>query len=305
MSWLGLDLGGTLVKAGVVDHTGRILSQATVPSAEAAGTDAWTQAGLEAARTAVAALPVGTEPPRAVGLAVPGAVDPRRAVLVDLVARLDAGNGIDLKAAFADLALPVVADNDARAALVGERRWGAAAGIDDVVLITLGTGMGGAALVDGVAPGADRVLAGNQIGHFTVDLDGALCVCGNRGCAETIASARGLVRLATEAGLDAPDAAAVFNAALAGDDLAQGLVDRFTAALTAAIVTAIHAYQPDLVLLAGGMMRASAQFFDTVVDAVDQRAWTLPRGRVRVAPAILGDHAGIVGAAALAMQRHP
>ena len=299
-TWLGLELGGTMVRAGIVDDTGKVLARAAAPSREKDGPGPWLEAGLGAARLVLEQRHRDDPEPGAIGLAVPGAVDSERTLLVDLVARLDAGAGIDLAEGFSLLGLPVAADNDARAALAGEMRWGAARDVDNVVLITLDTGMGGAVLVNGLSPGGERILAGNQIGHFTVDLDGPPCVCGNRGCAETSASATGLLRLGFERGVSASDALGVFEAEIGGDMAAHDAVNRFIDALTATIVTAIHAYQPDLVLLAGELMRSSDRFLDEVRDGVATRAWTLPRGRVRVEPAALGDDTNLVGAAALA-----
>ena len=103
-------------------------------------------------------------------------------------------------------------------------------------MLTVGTGLGGAALVGGVPPGADRVLAGNQLGRLTIDLDGDRCVCGNRGCAELPRLRHRLVALAARAGLGAADARDVLAADEAGDERAGAAVDRFVAALAAAVV---------------------------------------------------------------------
>jgi glucokinase len=297
---LGLDLGGTEVKAALVEETGNVLVQRRAASGERGGVASWRDTALAAARSVRAATPPGGEP-AALGLSVPGAVDPARAVLVDLVDRLRSGGEIDLALAFSALGLPVLADNDARAALAAERRWGVARGADDVVMLTIGTGLGGAALVGGTAPGADPVLAGNQLGHLSIDLDGDRCVCGNRGCAELLASASGLVALAARAGLEAADAKAVLAADEAGDERARAAVDRFLVALAAAVVNAVHAYQPALVVLGGGVMGSARRVLPAVRSLVAERAWTLPRGRTRVEASALGGSIGVLGAAAVAL----
>lgn len=292
---LGLDLGGTTVKAGVVAADGRVLSSATRVSGERSGVAAWVAAGLAAARDATAAAKV---PPVAAGLAVPGAVDSARTRLIDLVDRLPSG-GIDLAAAFADLGLPIRADNDARAALAAERQWGGHNRSDDLVVLTLGTGIGGAAIVGGQPPGGEPVLAGNQLGHLTVELDGDRCVCGNRGCAETVASGTAVVAAARRAGLDASDAESVFMAEAGGDPRAAAAVRRFVAGLVATVVNAIHAYQPAIVVLTGGIMAGADRFLPQVCSEVAERAWTVPRGRVRVEPSRLGASAGVLAGAAV------
>lgn len=296
---LAVDLGGTSVKAAVVDWRGAVTGTVTSPSAESAGAEAWTD---NAVSTAMRARASADTAPAAVGLSVPGAVDRNAGVLLDLVDRLPAGDGIRLEDAFAALELPVIADNDARAALAAERRWGIAADVDSVVMLTLGTGLGGAALSDGAVPGSG-VLGGNQLGHFTVDLDGPSCVCGNRGCGETFASATGLRRLAADFGLATDDPKLVFAAAATGDEVAQKVVERFALGLAAVVVNAVHAYQPELVVFGGGLAGSAHVFLPTVRRIVAERAWTLPRGRTRLSVSALLDRPGVLGAAAVAFER--
>jgi glucokinase len=297
---LAVDCGGTEVKAGVVSADGAVHAEQRVASREAEGLDAWSAATLRAARRTLAAWPGG--PPARLGLSVPGAVDPVTTTLVDLVARLPMARRTSLAELFAPLGLPVAADNDARAALAAERRWGAARGVDDVVLLTVGTGLGGAALVRGASPGGDPVLAASQLGHLSIDLGGEPCVCGNVGCAEGRASGPGLVRLAAGHGVVVPDAGAVFEADLRGVPGAATAVEEFTVALAAAIVNAIHAYQPSLVVLGGGVMRSADRFMPALRELVARRAWTIPRNRVRVEASPLGDRLGVLGAAAVAFR---
>lgn len=295
---LAVDCGGTEIKAGIVCRDGLVRAPHRLASREREGLTAWAAAVMTAARRSLADW-TGPAPVR-LGLSVPGAVDPATATLVDLVTRLPEGKQAPLAQLFAPLGLPVAADNDARAALLAERRWGAARGVDNLVLMTVGTGLGGAALVDGRAPGGDPLLAGSQIGHLSIDLDGELCVCGNVGCAERRASGPGLVRLAAARGLGAEDAAAVFAAFRDGVPAAARAVEDFTDALAAAVVNAIHAYQPEVVVLGGGVLRAAELFLPRLRDVVAARAWTVPRGRVQILESALGDGLGILGAAAIA-----
>lgn len=296
---LGLDLGGTVIKAGVVDEHGTVQNHRTAPSAEGRGVEGWIRAVTALAHDALASSEVT---PVAVGVSVPGAVDAPTGTVLDLVARLDVGDGACLPELLSGLGLPVHVDNDARAALAAERAWGAARGIEDVVLLTLGTGLGGAALVGGRPPGT-RPLSGNQVGHFVIDVDGPECVCGGRGCAETFVSATGLLRLAAQEGAPAEDPAAVFLAAKGGDAASRRAVDAFTAALTAVVITSVHAYQPELVVLGGGLMGSQAHFLARVQQDVRSRAWTHPRDGVRVTATTLHGHLGVAGAAAVALAR--
>jgi glucokinase len=295
-SVLGIDLGGTEFKAGVVTEAGKVIAEARVPSAEKEGASSWVAAGIAAARKVLGSTDVV---PAALGLSIPGAVDPEKSVLIDLVARMPDGAGLQLKEAFAELGLPVAADNDARAALAAELRWGAAVGRNDVVLITVGTGLGGAALVRGMAPGGDPVLAGNQLGHLTIQLGGAKCVCGNTGCAETVASSVGIARMADEAGLVEAEPRRLF-AMEATDDRAASVIAKFLEGLGATVVNAIHAYQPELVLLGGGIMGSADRILPAVRSYVASRAWTINDRQVAIERSALGEDLGVLAAAAVA-----
>lgn len=295
---LALDLGGTQLKAAVVDADGSVSDERRCPAREHGGVEQWSAAALELAGQVAAAWP-GT-PAAALGLSVPGAVDPQACTLVDLVDRLPSDEPVALDRVFSPLGLPVFADNDARAALAAERRWGLARDVGSVVIFTVGTGLGGAALVDGRPPSGDRLLAGIQLGHLSVDLSGPRCVCGNRGCVELWASGPGIVRLAAEEGLAATDVAAVLAAADSKDPAAARALERFCLALAVGVVNAIHAYQPDLVVLAGGVLAAAPHLVPAVRAIVAERAWTLPRGRIPVELSPLTAHGGVLGAAAVA-----
>lgn len=295
---LALDLGGTEVKAGVVDVHGAVLATERIPSGESAGMAEWRNAGLRALR----ALPSTAAAAMALGLAVPGAVDSEHGTLLDLVDRLPGAAGLSLPEAFADVGVPVHAENDAVAALMAEQRWGRARGFTDVVMLTLGTGLGSAVIVDGKRVGRSP-LFGNQLGHVSLDLAGPRCVCGNTGCAELWTSGPGLLRLARSHGLhEVQTARQVFDAARRGSREALLAVEELGAALAAVVVTAVHAYQPQLVVLGGGLMGAADIVLPPLRAAVSERAWTVPRGRVRVEASALGRDLGVLGAAAVALQ---
>jgi glucokinase len=292
---LGLDMGGTAVKAGVVSSNGIVVSRATVPSGEGDGVDAWARAGIAAARIA---LDRAAEQVVGVGLAIPGAVDRGRLRLVDLVARLPTEHGLDLTDVFEPLRLPVAAANDASAALEAEVRWGGHPAVTDIVVLTIGTGIGSAVRLAGRTLGGS-VLAGNQLGHLTIEHDGETCVCGNTGCAETVASAKALIRGANALGLAANSASDVFDADTSGDPRAAAAIARQIEGLTATIVNAIHAYQPQIVVLGGGVMARADRLLPALQAAVAKRAWTLPRGAVPIVASRFGSDLGLIGGAAL------
>ncbi|GAA2272339.1 ROK family protein [Glycomyces scopariae] len=261
---LCIDFGGSEIKLGVVDR-GEPVRTATVPVGDG---------DLEAAAAAARAL-AAEHSPVAAGIAVPGVVDRAAGRLVkahDKHPRLD---GLDLVAwARESFGLPAVVENDARAALVGETTTGSAAGARDAVLMTLGTGIGTAALMDGVLLRGAHDHAGILGGHLTVDLDAPLCNCGNTGCAESIAGAWALRRDLAARGDAVTDVREMFAAAATGDAAAAALRDRAIRAWGATAVSLCHAYDPDVVVLSGGIMRAGDAVAAPVAAYVREHLWT-------------------------------
>ena len=229
---LCIDFGGTDVKLAVMDD-GRLQASTAFPVASEADV-------LAAAATAAHALStrVGSAP-RAVGIAVPGVVDPATQRMLHANAKYAFLDDFDLTGwACASFDAPAVVENDARAALCGETSTGSAAGERDVVLVTLGTGIGTAAMIDGIP------LRGRS-GHLTVDLHGPQCPCGNLGCGEALASTWAL---AAQSDVTMAD---VFS-----QERHRPLRDEFIAVWGAVVTTLVHSYDPAVVVLSGGILRA-------------------------------------------------
>ncbi|GAA2148240.1 ROK family protein [Glycomyces algeriensis] len=262
---LCIDFGGSEIKLGILDR-GEPVRTATVPTGAR---------DLEQVRDAAAALLAETTPlqaPAAVGIAVPGVVDRAAGRLVkahDKHPRLD---GLDLIGwARESFGLRAVIENDARAALVGETATGSAAGARDAVLMSLGTGIGTAALIDGTLLRGAHDHAGILGGHFTVDFAGAPCNCGNIGCAESIAGAWALRRDLAVRGDAVTDVKALFET---DDDAALALRDRAVCAWGATAVSLCHAYDPDVVILTGGILRAGTAVAAPIEAYVREHLWT-------------------------------
>ena len=180
-------------------------------------------------------------------------------------------------------ALPLYADNDARTALISEVLWGAARGKRNVVLLTLGTGIGGAALVDGaILRGASG--AAGHLGHMTLDLNGGLCICGNRGCLETRFSSRAIesdylahlhraapTKLSLGKAGELPSTEAIFHAAAGGDESARCVLDRALEYLTGAVVSVLHIFDPEVLIIGGNIAEAGPQLLVPIRDAVAHR----------------------------------
>jgi len=210
--------------------------------------------------------------------------------------------------------VPVAADNDAKAALAGEVMWGAAKGRRNVFLLTLGTGVGGAILADGMILRGAGDVAGH-LGHITADPDGPLCICGNYGCLQTVFSARAIEAeawAAVHSGVSSPMTNAlravperlscrfVFTEAQRGDPVASGILARQIRLLGGAIAGLMLALDPEIVILSGSIAQAGAALFEPLQMEIDWRVKGLLKRSVPLAPSGVEDTSGIAGAAALA-----
>jgi glucokinase len=237
-----------------------------------------------------------------------GLVDPvRRRVLASNAKYGDAAT-IDLEGWARDgFQLPLRIENDARLALLGERHAGAARGVNDLVTMTLGTGVGGAAMINGQLIRGKHSQAGCLGGHLLARYRGRVCTCGNVGCVEAEASTWALPAICLEhprfklsvlAHEKVLDIATVCRCAEAGDDCAQEILDHCAGIWSAGIVSLIHAYDPEVAVVGGGAMRSARILLPKFVNYVHQHAWT-PWGKVDVRAAALGDQASLLGAVPL------
>ncbi|WP_426519336.1 ROK family protein [Diaminobutyricibacter sp. McL0618] len=304
MPTLCIDFGGTEIKLGILDGP-RILASTTVANTG-------TMADLDRVRDAVDELGRATDDSSigTVGIAVPGVVDRVNGTLVAAHDKYDYAIGRDLREwATHSFGAPAVVENDARAALVGETTYGVAAGTRDAVMVTLGTGIGTAALIDGHLLRGAHDHAGILGGHMTVDLDGPACNCGNAGCAEAVASTWALRRdVASDPALAAsPLGERATRGRIGLRDLVEtrdapapaALFDRYLRAWGAAIVTLCHAYDPDVVIVSGGAMRSADAILPPLSEYVDAHLWSSSHRPAFVTPSA-PQYSVILGLSALA-----
>ena len=309
--YVGLDLGGTNLKAGLVDGEGGVVRRRSTPTRSDEGPGAVIEDLAEAARAvaAEAAIPFGEI--RAIGVGAPGPLD-FEAGIVAHAPNLPGWENVPLRDRLSEAtSRPVLLENDANAAAFGEYWAGTGAGpaITHLALLTLGTGVGSGFVIDGELLHGGHG-AGAEAGHMIVHPGGRPCGCGQRGCLEAYAAASQIaarVRESVSAGeassiaTDSPvTAETVFAAKGDGDALAERVVEDATEALGIAAVNLCRLFDPQMIVLAGGMAAAGAPLFQGVRAAVEAHTWQLTEHRTRIEPSALGGDAGIVGAAAAA-----
>jgi predicted NBD/HSP70 family sugar kinase len=276
---IGVDIGGTNIRAARISALGEVLEWATHPTAN--------QPSLVSAQIADLVRSLDKGNVRAIGIGIPGRVDAR-------LGRVLSGGYVDLASVSLASVLhqsfqqPLFIDNDCNMALVAEHIAGRGRGVANVLMFTIGTGIGGAAIIDGnVLRG--RAAAG-QLGHITVDVSGEQCLCGRRGCIETTSSGTALGRHIAAAGFDARTSVEDLVArSSAGDAVATSVLAAWARPMRAAIDTAVAAFDPDLVILGGGLGNAMHQ-------ALANFPALAPWYQCPVEPAALGDRAGVIGA---------
>ncbi len=296
---IGVDIGGTKIAVAVVDELGAVHARRTLPTEAELGFERAVQRMIAAVETVTREAGGAVADMAGIGIGCAGPVDPARGLINNpyTLAGWDRCDVVSpLRRAFT---LPVLLENDADAAALGECMAGAGRGSDPVVMLTFGTGVGGATVLAG------RVLRGAEgehpeLGHIPVHSDGPPCYCGTRGCLESLASGAGIGSAGKAAGFE--DARAVFSAAGRGDGVARGIVDRAIEAAATAAWTICHTLLPRCLILGGGMMDEHFEPFAAAMNRRLDPATQFTRASVRIVRAQLGNEAGVVGAAAIALR---
>lgn len=308
-SVLALDIGGTKLAVAVMTPDGRTHGFLSEPTEKHRGPDAVIAHLFDMGHRSIAAAGLGV--PASVGISCGGPLDAPAGVLTRPL-HLPGWIDIPIVAmATAEFGVPAVVENDATAAVLAEHRYGAAQGAAIALYLTLSTGVGGGSVIDGRL---HRGAAGNggEFGHITVRPGGRDCLCGRRGCLEAYASGTSIAARARDL-LDADDRASslrdleavraehVAAAAAAGDAVASELWQETTDLLGQAVTDLVNLFEPNVVVLGGGVTRSGAQLLDPVRDIVQNTAMPPAAARATVTLAGLGDEVCVVGAGALAL----
>ena len=312
MYYLGIDLGGINIAAAVVDESGHILGRDSRPTPHAPG-EVVVDHMAAAAREAAGQAGVSLEEIASVGVGSPGAIDPRAGLVINWY---NLGfDHVPLSALLAQrLGLEVFLENDANAAALGEYAAGAGKGSASMAAITLGTGVGGGAVLGGKLYTGFNY-AGMEVGHFVLEYNGRPCKCGRRGCFESYCSATALIKRTREemqrhpdsllwqaagGNLDRVEGRTSFDAMAQGDPVAKAVVDEYASYLGCGVASLVNILQPEVFCIGGGVANAGETLLAPVRAIVEREDYARNSlRRCRVVRAQLGNDAGIIGAALL------
>lgn len=315
MYYIGIDLGGTNVAAGVTDKDGRLLGKASIPCPR--GAEAIADAMAQSARLAAQEAELPLEQCGSVGVASPGTIDPAEGMVFHAF-NLGLEN-VPLARMVSERlgGIPTYLENDANAAALGEFVAGAGVGRKSLVAITLGTGVGAGAVLEGKLYTGFNY-SGMEAGHMVIRRGGRQCTCGRKGCWETYASATGLIRSTREAMEAHPDSGlwkvaptpaevngkTPFDAAQAGDSVARAVLDEYMEDLGCGLANIINILQPEVICIGGGISAQGENLLAPLRSVLDREEFTRdsPR-RPKLCTARLGNDAGIIGAALVPLYR--
>jgi glucokinase len=312
---IGIDLGGTKISTALVDSDGKIIAQDYRETQAIAGPQVVVGRALDSAREVMAQAAVEQSQVAAVGIGAPGSVDIKTGVVV-APPNLPGWDRVPLRQLVEDgLGIKAFLENDANAAALGEHRLGAGRGTEHMIYVTVSTGIGGGLILDGRLYHGVSGMAG-EIGHITVMPYGPLCGCGNRGCLEALASGTAIAREArervvrgvptlmadlAEGDLERITAKLVAEAARQGDVEAQEIIDQAMRYLGVGMANLANLFNPQLIVIGGGLTNIGELLFGPVRRVVDQRAFRAQSQALRIVRAELGDDVGVLGAAAVAL----
>lgn len=306
---VGIDLGGTKISGALADIDGVILSQYTIPTNAMEGEEAVLSRIIEVIEKVIMEAKKTKDMIKAIGIGSPGPLDSKKGVII-VTPNLPFKDFQLINPIKEKFNIPTYLDNDANVAAIGEYMLGAGQGTRNMVYITVSTGVGGGAILEG------KIYRGStsnalEIGHTTILPDGPKCNCGNNGCIEALSSGTAIARQAREAisnGLetslskyDKLTSYEVFKEAYIGDKVAKEILEKSFIYLGIGVANIITSFDPDMVVIGGGVSKGGQILFETVQKEVDKRCFKTMSKHTKIVPAMLGTDAGVIGAVALAI----
>ncbi len=296
---LSIDIGGTAVKMGLVDHEGHIHAR---HEASVCFDNYQTPILTTVIREAKVFLAREGARIEGIGVSATGQVDDQIGAVIGTNGKIPHYEGSQIKREMeAEFGVPAFALNDANAAALGECFAGRAKGIENVLMITLGTGVGGGIVLGGKIFGGTRGIAG-ELGHIPLYADGIPCACGSRGCYESYAATTALVRLAREATGEAEiNGRIIFSRAAQGDRIMLDILDRWIADICAGLVGLVHTFNPQMVLIGGGVSSQEELLIAPLRAKILKTVMPRFAEGLQVEAATLSNDAGMIGAAKFCM----
>ena len=306
---VGIDLGGTKISCALADLEGNVKAQHTTPTNAHEGEQAVLDRIIGCVETVICEGKVTIDEVEAIGIGSPGPLDARTGIIIT-TPNLPFKNFNLVSPLKAKFGIPVYLDNDANVAAIGEFMLGAGKGTENMIYITVSTGVGGGAILNG------KIYRGStsnalEIGHSTVAPGTVRCNCGNMGCLEAVSSGtaigkRGREAVATNVETSLKDydnvtSYEVFVEAAKGDRVAKSIIDEALNYLGIGVANAIATFDPDMVVIGGGVSKAGEVVFETVQEVVNERCFKAMAEHCKIVPAGLGTDAGVIGAVALAL----
>jgi glucokinase len=316
--FIGIDLGGTNIKAALVNtDSGEISGMTSTPTQAQEGHDAVIARMAELAHEVISASGQQKDNIGGIGLGIPGLLDLEHGLTLFLPNLPGQWRSVPVRAELAQASgLPVAIINDARAATLGEWKFGAGRGVESCALYTLGTGIGGGLVINGELYLGIGGAAG-ELGHVSVDFNGPRCNCGSRGCIEALASGpamsaagmRAVVQGATtkitemcDGDLNQVTPELIYQAALAGDAVAREIYQFAGEAIGYGIANVVMALTPRRIIIGGGVAAAGDLILEPIRRTVRDRVRVADKDAIEILPATLGNNAGLMGAAVWARQ---
>lgn len=306
---IGVDLGGTKISTAISTIEGNILANVVLPTKAEEGEVAVLGRIIQSIDEVIVGSSTSIDEIEAIGIGSPGPLDAKKGIIIT-TPNLPFKNYNLVQPLKEKYNIPVYLDNDANAAAIGEYMFGAGKGKNSIVYFTVSTGVGGGAVLDG------KVYRGHtsnalEIGHTTVDPNGPRCNCGNLGCLEAMSSGTAIAKKGKEAVStnvetslkkhDTVTSYEVFKEAEAGDEVAKDIIDNALTYLGIGVANAISTFDPEMIIIGGGVSKAGDIVFDTVKKVVNKRCFKSMAESCEIVPAGLGSDAGVVGAVALAI----
>ena len=303
MAVFAIDFGGTSIKFGVIDEGGKIMAFSNLVASPADTIEKNLTTINQLLSSLLLKNNINRDQISAIGIAVPSIVGKNNRVLSRYVKYTDASDFDFNTWANNEWGVPIIVENDARAALVGEWKYGAGKGYSDIALLTLGTGVGSAVISEGKLFKGKHYLGGSLTGHISINIHGSECNCGFFGCLETEASTWALPGIAAKhplfknSSLSAVENLAflhLFEEAAKGDELANLLINHCLKAWGVCAVNIVHAHDPEIIIISGGVMKRQEQILPFLQKMVDDYAW-LPPGTIIIKAAQQFEYAGLLG----------